>query len=277
MCKFSRIPDAVLGTTIKDPKMKMLCIQLFALANFGEVQEHGRTLSAGQMMTTLSALMERTGLTKKEVRTRLGKLVAEGKVAKISNNHYLILTIVGYDRYFSTSAGVDNTLKPVCAKGMQTKTVTATVSASHVEPSENRGMGEARNEASVTNSLSVCSMQNDINKDMQNGTPSTLCIEKNNENVVEKGNTTTALSSFENRRKWLVDETNAAIIEKGWQEYSRTLPEFNDAVRKFIAYMGKDTGDGKLRYENYNDFMVSDRLTIWISNEHALKGKIKLH
>lgn len=100
MCKFSRIPDTILGSRIKDPKMKMLCIELFALANYGEVQEHGRTLVPGQMITSFAVLMERTGLSKKEVRNRIDKLVDEGKLTKVGTNHYILLTIVGYERMF---------------------------------------------------------------------------------------------------------------------------------------------------------------------------------
>lgn len=276
MCKFSRIPDVVLGTSIKDPKMKMLCIQLFALANYGEVQEHGHSLSAGQMITTLSVLMERTGLSKKEVRTRLDKLITEGKVTKVGTNHYLILTIVGYDKYFSATGSAAKACTPNGGNGTQKKNVTTTISEGQASSSDKKDTGEARNETSATNSLSTVSNQNGDDNDMQKGTSEVSHIEINKENVVEKSNSTTTDSSFEGRRMWLVDETNAVLRNKGWEVYARTIPEFADAVKKFVAYMGNDMGNGKPRFEKYDNFKVSERLTNWLKNERALKGRINL-
>lgn len=275
MCKFSRIPDVVLGTSIKDPKMKMLCIQLFALANFGEVQEHGHTLTAGQMITTLAVLMERTGLTKKEVRTRLDKLIEDGKLTKIGTNHYLILTIVGYAKYFTASSTSSIPNVTSSHNGTRMKDVSHIKSTCYVKPSNNNGIGVARNAASTTISNSACYEPNQATHDIQNDTPEGSLIENNKETVEEKGNNTTTISSLEDRRKWLVDETNDVITKKKWDEYARTMPEFNEAIRKFLAYMGTDTGNGKLRFERYNDFTVAARLTNWLNNERSLKNRIK--
>jgi len=241
--------------------MKMLLIELFALANYGEVQEKGRTLVAGQMITTLAELMERTGLSKKEVRSRLDKLVAEGKLTKIGTNHYLVLTIVGYHKLF---------------KGTQNPMVTASVSASPSTSTVNSGTGEARNEAFASNSVPTSFVKDEGQEDTQSGTPELVYTNKNKENVVEStDSTTTNVLSFEERRKKLIDDVNAIVEEKGWKKSYGFMPEFNDAIRKFIRYNGKEVY-GKMFCETKKDFVLGDMLISWLYKENSLKGKIKI-
>lgn len=261
MCKFSRIPNFVLGSQIKDPKMKMLRIELFALANYSEVQEHGRTLVPGQMITTFATLMERTGLSKKEVRSRIDKLVEDGKLTKVGTNHYLLLTIVGYEKLF---------------KGTQNPSVTATVSATPMTVALSNGMDTAYNEASASPSVSAQSLQNGINDDMQKGTSESSFIDKNKENVVESDSHTTTFFSLDERRKKLVDDVNSIIEKNGWRARYGNIPEFNDSIKKFIQYNGKEVGDGKLFFETKKDFDLLEKLTIWLRHEIALRGKINI-
>lgn len=261
MCKFTRIPDIILGSHIKDPKMKMLCIELFALANFGEVQEHGRTLVPGQMITTLAALMERTGLSKKEVRSRIDKLVAEGKLAKVGTNHYLLLTIVGYEKLF---------------KGTQNPSVTATVSANPSPTVVSNGMDVARNEAPASSYVSAQSSQKEPNTDTQKDTSEVSCIENNKENVVESDSHTTTISSLDGRRKKLVDDVNAIIESKGWKTTYGSMPEFNDAVKKFIQFYGREISGGRLKLDENTKYSLLEKLTFWLRRENALRGKINI-
>ena len=261
MCKFTRIPDIVLGSHIKDPKMKMLCIELFALANYGEVQERGRTLVPGQMITTFATLMERTGLSKKEVRSRIDKLVAEGKLTKVGTNHYILLTIVGYEKLF---------------KGTQIPSVTATVSAIPSTSAVNNDMDVARNETSVRNSVSIQSSQKETNADTQKGTSVASCIENNKENVVESDSHTTTISSLDERRKELVDDVNTVIEAKGWRARYGHMPEFNDAVKKFMQFYGKEISGGRLKLDENSKYSLLDKLTFWLHRENALRGKIQI-
>lgn len=261
MCKFTRIPDLVLGSHIRDPKMKMLCIELFALANYGEVQEHGRTLVAGQMITTFATLMERTGLSKKEVRSRIDKLVAEGKLTKVGTNHYILLTIVGYEKLF---------------KGTQNSSVTATVSANPSPNAVSNGMGMAHNEASASIYVSAQSSQKESNNDTQKGTSEASCIENNKENVVESDCHTTTISSLDERRKKLVDDVNAIIESKGWKTTYGSMPEFNDAVKKFMQFYGREISGGRLKLDENSKYSLLDKLTFWLRRENALRGKIKI-
>lgn len=261
MCKFTRIPDIILGSHIKDPKMKMLCIELFALANYGEVQEHGRTLVPGQMITTLAALMERTGLSKKEVRSRIDKLVAEGKLTKVGTNHYILLTIVGYEKLF---------------KGTQNPSVTATVSVIPSLPAVNNGMDVARNETSTSAYESMQSSQKGTNADTPKGTSEASCIENNKENVVESDSHTAAISSLDERRKKLVDDVNTIIEAKGWKTTYGSMPEFNDAVKKFIQFYGREISGCRLKLDENTKYSLLDKLTFWLRRENALKGKINI-
>lgn len=261
MCKFSRIPNFVLGSQIKDPKMKMLRIELFALANYSEVQEHGRTLVPGQMITTFAILMERTGLSKKEVRSRIDKLVAEGKLTKVSTNHYILLTIVGYEKLF---------------KGTQNPSVTATVSATLTTIARSNGMDGAYSEESAIPSVSAQSFQKGIDNDMQKGTSESSFIDRNKENVVESDSHTTTFFSLDERRKKLVDDVNSIIEKNGWRARYGNIPEFNDAVKKFIKYNGKVLDDGKMLFETKKDFNLLEKLTYWLRRENTLRGKINI-
>ena len=273
MCKFSRIPDIVLGSRIKDPKMKMLCIELFAMANYGTHEEHGHTLTAGQMITTLAVLMERTGLTKKEVRSRLDKLVAEGKLEKVGTNHYLMLTITGYGKLFG---GNSNVTKPVLPQGTQNSSARPTITAIANDSFAEKGTDAARNKAHANNSDTACSEHNVTECGMQQGTPPVANIDKYRENAVESVSTSATNSSLESRRKAFVEQVNTIIRDKGWEKYCHAVPAFNDAVLKFVQYYGKEVSNGMMLCEVKRNFSLKEQLTYWLRHENALKGKITI-
>ena len=90
------IPTYVLRQKMKDLKTKILLIEIYAEANFSKTVVNGKEILPGQAKTTLSELMERTGLSKKEVRNRIDYLCQLGYITKESNHHYMILTLKGY-------------------------------------------------------------------------------------------------------------------------------------------------------------------------------------
>ncbi len=91
---YSIIPCCCLGTSITDKSMKWLWIELYALANFTDTEE----LHRGQLRTTYTELSQRSGITKKQVRTRIDKMVKQHYLEKTTTNKGLILTIVDYDK-----------------------------------------------------------------------------------------------------------------------------------------------------------------------------------
>lgn len=103
---YSLIPDCILGNNIPDASMKMLWIELYSMANFGET----KGLHRGQIMTTYSELSTRTGLTRKQVRTRVEQLVTESSLQRKSTNRGIILTIVDYNKYINGKGRLSNEL-----------------------------------------------------------------------------------------------------------------------------------------------------------------------
>ena len=98
MKKLTIIPTKVLGRCIDDKSTKDLLVELYALVNYTRIIVNGVEILPGQLRTSLSELMQRTGLTKKMVRKRLDWLYAHQYIHKETNHHCLIITIVDYCR-----------------------------------------------------------------------------------------------------------------------------------------------------------------------------------
>ena len=85
------------------------CLLLLANQEDGWVYM-GKQLNAGQLITSLDKLVQRTGLSKKEVRTRLDRLQAGGELVVESTNQGTLITIANYSSYQYTknSEGTQN-------------------------------------------------------------------------------------------------------------------------------------------------------------------------
>lgn len=53
----------------------------------------------GQAMTSINTIAEKTGLTEKQVRTAVDKLIAEKLITKAATKHYTIFTLLHYDTH----------------------------------------------------------------------------------------------------------------------------------------------------------------------------------
>lgn len=89
----------------KDPKMVAVYEYLHCVAYVGDGMLHGSLIRRGSCPTSSSAIMEATGLSEQEVRTRLKKLLEYGEIIVKPTNYGKIVTVCDYD-----SCGVSDDL-----------------------------------------------------------------------------------------------------------------------------------------------------------------------
>jgi hypothetical protein len=82
-----------------DSVVKDVFLHLILTANFREQEWMGRTIGAGQVVTSYAHLAADLGFTVKQVRTALDKLKKTGEVASQSTNRYTIITLVNWEKY----------------------------------------------------------------------------------------------------------------------------------------------------------------------------------
>ena len=74
-------------------------IHLLVDANFEERTWHGKTVGIGSTITSVARLSEQTGLSIKQVRTCIGRLVEDGKIVTKGANKWTEITICDYESY----------------------------------------------------------------------------------------------------------------------------------------------------------------------------------
>lgn len=89
----------------KDAKMVAVYAYLHCVAYVNDGMLHGQVIRRGSCPTSNTAIMEATGLTEQEVRTRLKKLLEYGEIIVKPTNYGKIVTVCDYD-----SCGVSNDL-----------------------------------------------------------------------------------------------------------------------------------------------------------------------
>lgn len=82
-----------------DPLTGWLWVRLLLMANHEDKKWHGIVLKRGQLVTTLPELSKQTGLSVKQVRIRLEKLIDNGSVGRQTTNRFSIITICEYECY----------------------------------------------------------------------------------------------------------------------------------------------------------------------------------
>ncbi len=81
------------------PEMVGLWVNILLRANEEDMERHGRMIRRGQMVTTLPGLAAISGLTVKQVRTCLDRLIKAGLISTESANNCTIITISQYDDF----------------------------------------------------------------------------------------------------------------------------------------------------------------------------------
>lgn len=82
-----------------DPGTVSLWIHLLLRANYEKGKWRGIVIKRGQLVTSVESLSLQTGLTKKQIRTRLDRLVESGCLGRQTANNYTLLTICKYGDY----------------------------------------------------------------------------------------------------------------------------------------------------------------------------------
>ena len=86
----------------KDPKMVSVYEYLHCVAYVNDGKLHGMLIRRGSCLTSRKAIMEETGLSDYEVKSRLQKLLDAGEIIVKSTNLGTIITICDYDGYNTT-------------------------------------------------------------------------------------------------------------------------------------------------------------------------------
>lgn len=83
----------------KDPVVKVLFLHLLLTASFKDAEWMGRTIKAGQVVTSYASLSDELGFSVKQIRTALKKLKKTGEVASEGTNKYTVITLVNWAKY----------------------------------------------------------------------------------------------------------------------------------------------------------------------------------
>jgi hypothetical protein len=82
-----------------DTPTKCLFLHLLLVANFKNEKWRGIDIKRGQRLTSLGHLANETGLTLKQVRLSLEKLIKTGEVGKQTTNQNTMITLIKYNEY----------------------------------------------------------------------------------------------------------------------------------------------------------------------------------
>ena len=84
---------------IDDPCAVCLWVQLLLRANYEDKNWHDTVIKRGQLVTTLGDLAKQTGLSMRQIRTRLDWLESAECINRQTTNKFTIITICKYDSY----------------------------------------------------------------------------------------------------------------------------------------------------------------------------------
>lgn len=266
---YSIIPVCCLGANISDPLLKMLWIELYAMANFGETE----TLHRGQLSTTYQEIATRTGLTLKQVRCRIAMLVARHQLLKQKTNQGIILTIVNYDKNLN-------------GKGRPKKDTSTSISEGCSSENQQKGNPRADKRAGGSACLSNDSGKYIIapssSKGRQNCEFSAQYIsirDKRDVVVREDDNSNsysfptddkTDLDTIQRKQLKFKNDVLSFIEYIGWKK-NLDIPAFKEAVKNYLGYYGALKGGITLCYETIKGFSIDFSLHKWINNERTLK------
>ena len=82
-----------------DMNTKTLFLHLLLKANWEDKEWHNILVKRGQLITGRKKLSEETGLSERQIRTSLDKLISTNEITKSITNKYTIITINNYSKY----------------------------------------------------------------------------------------------------------------------------------------------------------------------------------
>lgn len=255
---YSIIPDCILGNKIPDVSMKMLWIELYSMVNFGEING----LHRGQVMTTYSELSMRTGLTMKQVRTRIEQLVTESRLQRKPTNRGIILTIVDYNKFIN-------------GKGRQHKNLTVKESDGYALAERDKGNRGADLGATETHCASELPTENQAQMGRQNEKNEApyISIREEKDVVVKDDNNSNSSFSDKEIISQKKQEFKTKVIDCleliGMKRYLE-IPDYKDAIVKYLRYYGAVKDDKRLCYETIPNFSIDYTINKWLRNEYSL-------
>lgn len=83
----------------REPEMLSLFIYLLLKVNFAKADMNGVMIDAGELLTSVAAITEATGLTTKQVRYRLSKLKRDKEITITSTPQGSIIKLCNYSQY----------------------------------------------------------------------------------------------------------------------------------------------------------------------------------
>lgn len=98
-----------------------LFMTILLLANWKDKKWHGKIIPRGSFWTSLETLSKKSGLTLKQTRTSLNKLIATGEVTSKGANDGRLITVAKYDFYQSDDGKRANEWASEWANEGQTK------------------------------------------------------------------------------------------------------------------------------------------------------------
>lgn len=97
---YVKIPRSLLSWEwYTDINVCKLFLHLLLTVNFEDCQWRGIVVKRGSRVTSTAKLADETGLTEKQVRTALNKLIRAGYAAKKVTNKYSVISLENYNEY----------------------------------------------------------------------------------------------------------------------------------------------------------------------------------
>jgi len=83
----------------RDPNVFCLWIHLLLLANWKDKPWRGIIIKRGSLVTSINSLSQETGLTPRQIRTAVDKLLITEEIDRQTTNKYTIITVNNYNKY----------------------------------------------------------------------------------------------------------------------------------------------------------------------------------
>ena len=113
-----------------------LFMTILLLANWKDKKWHGKLIRRGSFWTSIESLSLKSGLTIRQTRTALNKLISTGEVTSEVTNEGRLITVVKYDFYQSDALGATNETASEKASRRQTSDKRATTTEEREEYKE---------------------------------------------------------------------------------------------------------------------------------------------
>lgn len=115
-----------------------LFMTILIMANWKDKKWHGKTIPRGSLWTSLKSLSKRSGLSVRQVRVSLDKLIMTNEVTSEVTKRGRLVTVVNYDFYQSVEENVTNTLTNSKANKRQSRDKVVTTTKEYKEYKESK-------------------------------------------------------------------------------------------------------------------------------------------